>query len=422
MKINVKANELVAADIDFVSLVEKGANRSPFKIVKSEDAMSKASTLGAKISKFFSPAGDKAISAVCVRKSAAKKVFPLLKEQGYKVEDGAIFKTDDIFILTQEGFSTDDIGSLIALNDDVAVATKDVIKAFDPWPMSKDFDENVSAASFYPGFYGAMDSLSDTVHSILHGSDDPKEAQESIDKATKSFSAYVSELISSLPTTVFKMEKELSTLFEGSTVVDTELPGTESQPEITKGEAMNTTDIKEAAAGDLDGLMDDVSKADKESTAEVVINVVKDEAPAEEVVTPEATAEAATETPAEVTKDEAKPAEGEAATPAEEATPADDAVSKEDKLIEAVTLLAKSVVELKETVTKQGEKIEAIDQKADTAVTKSDSVVAVRSSMSDLNSSLQTLSGANADVTKSEESDDIWAGLLPAFDIQNRLK
>ena len=38
MKINIRANELVDGKIDFLSLVKNGANRSPWKIVKAEDA------------------------------------------------------------------------------------------------------------------------------------------------------------------------------------------------------------------------------------------------------------------------------------------------------------------------------------------------------------------------------------------------
>ena len=38
MKINIKANELVEGEIEFISLVKNGANRSPFKIIKAEDA------------------------------------------------------------------------------------------------------------------------------------------------------------------------------------------------------------------------------------------------------------------------------------------------------------------------------------------------------------------------------------------------
>lgn len=38
MKINIRANELVDGKIDFLSLVKNGANRSPWKILKAEDA------------------------------------------------------------------------------------------------------------------------------------------------------------------------------------------------------------------------------------------------------------------------------------------------------------------------------------------------------------------------------------------------
>ena len=37
MKIRVSATELVDAEVDFISLVKHGANRKPYKIVKSEE-------------------------------------------------------------------------------------------------------------------------------------------------------------------------------------------------------------------------------------------------------------------------------------------------------------------------------------------------------------------------------------------------
>ena len=36
MKIRLVANELVDGEVEYVSLVKRGANRSPFKIVKEE--------------------------------------------------------------------------------------------------------------------------------------------------------------------------------------------------------------------------------------------------------------------------------------------------------------------------------------------------------------------------------------------------
>jgi len=58
MKVKVKANEITDADITKVSLVKRGANRSPFKIVKAEEAGMFAKhmeTARAMLKKMFSP-------------------------------------------------------------------------------------------------------------------------------------------------------------------------------------------------------------------------------------------------------------------------------------------------------------------------------------------------------------------------------
>jgi len=473
MKVEIEANALVNGDIKKLSLVEHGAIRQPFKILKTEEIASTKGGVRNTINKIFGQVPDEQqIAALFVRKDVARRVIPMIKEHGFRVEKEHAEMMGDVLVLKQEGFDPDAELPIIALNTDVAVQLSSLSKFFDPFPASSSFSDNVAAGSFWPGMHNAMESLADTVWNVLNESDSPEAASSDVAKQIKAFSTHLNNLVAELPTTVFKMERELTKEFEGSTVSTTD-------NKITLDEESNmsaTPVLKEVAAGDLDGLLDDAPAADAAIAAT--------DAAIEEVVAKED--DESTETTVEKSGDEGAPKSGgspgnpiventsdtgavsldEGGVPAgmrkeeraiksledgnvvekvqlwfvndetkeeifggyvEKASEADPVIEEyspaEVKLFEAMGVMAKSVVDLKDMVEQQNERIEAVAKTADTAQETAEETV-VMSVADDLDNSLATLNGkqpvvkgaAPAAIEDGGEVVDIFKGLLPGLE------
>jgi hypothetical protein len=287
VKVTVEANELKNGKIEKISLVRNGAIRQPFKILKTEEIPAEEQTLGTKVRKFFGTSDGEAaeVAALFIRKSAVAKWLPIIKENGFRAEKEHAEVDGEILVLKQESYNGDE-GSLIALTPDVAVMLNTVVKGFDPYSSSASFDENVKASAFYPGMMHAMESLAETVWNVLNESSDPEEAQASVAKQVKSFGNYVNSMVKELPGSVFKMEHEGLTKGFASSNVSSSNTETSSAEE----EDMSNTILKEAAPGDLDGLLDEAPAADaalakaEEQAEEVVEKGIAEEAAGATVV------------------------------------------------------------------------------------------------------------------------------------------
>lgn len=262
VKVEMEATELRNGNIEKISLVTHGAIRQPFKILKMREIEAGSKTGGFRntINKIFSQTDEQSrIAAVFVRKDVARKLIPIIKANGFRVEKEHAELVGDVLVLKQEGFDPDAELPVIALNSDMAVQLGSVSKYFDPYPSSASFEENVAAGSFWPGMHSAMDSLHETIWHILNESDTPEEAATDVAKQVKAFSTHLNSLIAELPTAVFKMEQEMLTKeFEGANVSSTDKKITLDEEQSMSGTAV----LKEAAAGDLDGLLDEAPAAD----------------------------------------------------------------------------------------------------------------------------------------------------------------
>ncbi len=477
MKIDVEANEIRDGQIEKISLVTNGAIRAPFKILKTEEisAHTGTDTMKDKLTKIFGSTDEKSkVVALYIRKSVAKQWLPIVKEQGFVANKENAQLEGDIIILKQEGFDPEAEGSVIALNKDVAVQLDTVVKFFDPFPASSSFDENVTAAAFFPGLSNAMESLAETVWNVLNGSDSTEDATSEVAKQVKAFGNHVNNLVAELPTTVFKMESQsLTPEFGSYTVSNT----TDNTMTITSDEEsdMSKPVIKEVAAGDLDGLLDDAPAADaaiaavdatiaKEVDAgktgsvakgdegspksggspgnPVVMNTSdtglvdldeggvpagfrKEERVLKQIEDGKIVEKFAHFFVNDDTKEEIfagffeKTADSGDLEPAPAVSAERAYTPAENKLFEAMGVMVKSVTDLKETVEKQNERIANVEKTADSAVETAESTV-VMTIAEDLDESLATLQGhtkvqkaaLNGEaIVKTDE--EVFAGLLP---------
>lgn len=268
--IKMIANELVDGEIDFVSLVKHGANRSPFKIIKMEDLSSIQTGLMDKLTSMFGDEPAK-VSAFFVKNEEVTTYAPLLEAGGFKVDDTQ--KMRDVTIYKQDCFDGDVDVSLIALDSNVGLALDRVVKQFSSFPESSDFKENVAASSFFPGLHNAMEALGESTWQALNKSLNIEEAGIVIDKNLAAFKKHINALVKNLPHSVIKFESELLRLRTGGSTLDT-VAG-----DIAKSEDNDMTRINEAVAGDLGGLnafedqdAEALAKAENEATLIVFVD------------------------------------------------------------------------------------------------------------------------------------------------------
>jgi hypothetical protein len=476
VKVEIEAHELKNGEIEKISLVTHGAIRQPFKILKTEEIQTDTSKPGliGTLSKVFgqdhSRDDENSVAALFVRKSVAQKWLPLIRKQGFRVEKEHASLEGDILVLKQEGYSDECEGSVIALNPDVAVQLTSVSKYFDPFPASSSFSDNVAAGSFWPGMHNAMESLAETVWNVLNEADSAENAASDVAKQVKAFSNHLNNLVTELPKAVFKMEQEsLTKEFEGSTVSESA-----TQTIVTnEDEKMSEAVIKEAASGDLDGLLNEapaadaaLEKAEAEATAETTEEVVEkggDEGAPKSGGSPgNAVVESTSDTGAVSLDEGGVPAgfrkeermikqieDGKLVEKAaiffvndetkeeifggffekavEEDAPAADATSATDgveyspaelKLFEAMNVLVKTVTDIKDQVEKQDEKIEAVSKTAEAAQETAEETVVLPTAADDLGNAIASLSGQKpiqkGDASASTgEVVDVFKGLLP---------
>lgn len=249
MKVTLKAKEIIDADVSTVSLVKHASMRAPFKIVKSEgDVMAQGSNFLSGVRKFFGEEeAEGKVAFVAVRKSLDELISPVLLSSGFSVDGRE--DHGDVVVYKQEGYVEGAIGSMLYLNEDVAVGLDKIVKSFEPYPSSTDFNENVGSANFYPSVYQATSTLVDTISSIMYEATNKGEAASGVASALSAFSDHVRNLVSLIPESVIKMDFNLQSQLGGSRfTANADLAKTEEGSVNTKGK------LKEAVAGDLDGL------------------------------------------------------------------------------------------------------------------------------------------------------------------------
>jgi hypothetical protein len=211
-EVEIEGRELYNADVAFISLVDRPANRTPFRILKSATAEqhnlggSKMFDLSDGMRRIFKSTGAKAtIGAVLVAKSAdVEACKTVIKAAGLSVDkpeprdNGTAFKQADTLPAQT---------IVVKVSDDIALAVCDVSKEFSGYNGTDTIFRDVLAVEgFYPGMGMASDVLKYTIGNIMKSSIDPEQAAGMIDKACKDFSAYMVQMVKNIPITAFKFE------------------------------------------------------------------------------------------------------------------------------------------------------------------------------------------------------------------------
>lgn len=205
-KVKLKVTKLSNPTAMFISLVKRGANRAPFKIIKAdkEHTMIDLGNLfnRNKVEKQEKPT----IVGVVFENREDKTVFcELLKKHNLRddipkeTEDGTViyFQTEDKEI---------DNFSIIKMDGELVL----LVKSFSPYNLSSNssFADKVNAGGFYVSIDSACSVLRESIYNEMSMTMNPSDAATKVKVVLDDFSGYVSGLISQLPITAFKMDKE----------------------------------------------------------------------------------------------------------------------------------------------------------------------------------------------------------------------
>jgi len=200
-KRTIKLNELTEADAQFISIVGRGANNTPFKIIKQE-------TEGMDLGKLFKKEDTSAfVKALVVNKSsdlvAAKA---RIEKAGFSIENEQ--EIGDVIVFSQsdeEGPSANQV--IIKYDEDIALVA--VCKSFQSWDFeTSSFNELFEKQGVWPTLSTAHSTLWEVLCNIMchEDSKDPGEVAGKMGTAIKEYRMFVMDMVKNLPVTAFKLE------------------------------------------------------------------------------------------------------------------------------------------------------------------------------------------------------------------------
>lgn len=210
-QITLKATEMKDAKVSFISLVERGANRIPFKIIKEDAAMSHPnkgfdlSTMRGLFTQKAEEVQAEILGVIAMKDDSLTSVQSQFEEIGFSVEGRE--EMDDGSVVFKQGDMTG-TDCLVRVNDHSVLA----VKGFRPYLMSMDmsdgssFSEVCKSQGFFPGIGTLVDVMRSSIISVAEKSEDKDAAAKSIASMFDEAKTYVVGMVSSLPANAFKLE------------------------------------------------------------------------------------------------------------------------------------------------------------------------------------------------------------------------
>lgn len=209
-KVKMTATKMSDAHVSFISLVERGANRIPFKIMKQENQAMAGAFKGLDLGALFATRKSEEpkvelVGVVTMKGEGYESVVGQIEEAGFDI-DAAVDMEDGSVILKQDGEPEGD-GEVIRMGDNALLITK----GFRPYSMEVEndgvsFADMVKAQGFYPGVSTALDVARAIILRTVEKADDPVAASKAIGKVMDEFKTYIQSLVVGLPAKAFKLE------------------------------------------------------------------------------------------------------------------------------------------------------------------------------------------------------------------------
>jgi hypothetical protein len=189
MKLSLKAHKLANADVQFLSLVERGANRAPFKIQKTEKPMFNLDRSLSQIMK-----GDRKpeiVGYIISKEDNVPEIEKALKGAGVKVD--VVVEDGDVLVLKQGEADLKSVHNvMVKFSPDFMVVCKGL--------STSGFGEVLKTQGFMPGPDMAAMAFTSAVNDALIGADSVTKIDEAVDE----FHGYITSLAASLPQPAFK--------------------------------------------------------------------------------------------------------------------------------------------------------------------------------------------------------------------------
>lgn len=202
-RLQLDAQELSSTEVDFVSLVKRGANRLPFRIVKedTEDMLDLA-----RLTRVFRKADPvPAVVAAVVRKGAdIEAARDRLGQAGLSLE--AREEQDDLVVFRQPNVESGN-DALIKLDDDIGLVVSGLAKAVEGTRLADTaFGRQFASEAFLPSMRLASEMLGQSVGGIMQKAETPTEAAAQIAEAVDDFKTYITGLAAALPQHALKAD------------------------------------------------------------------------------------------------------------------------------------------------------------------------------------------------------------------------
>ena len=201
-RLQLDAQELTATEVDFVSLVKRGANRLPFRIVKedTEDMLDLA-----RLTRVFRKADPvPVVIAAVVRKGADLDAARDRLARAGLALDGMAEEAELVVFRQPNATSGDE--ALIKLDDDLGLVVSGLAKAGDTGLGETAFGRQFQSEAFLPSMRLASGMLGSSVAGIIEKAESPTEAAAQIAEAVDDFKAYVTGLAAALPQQALKAD------------------------------------------------------------------------------------------------------------------------------------------------------------------------------------------------------------------------
>lgn len=231
--VQVQANSLHDADVRFISLVKRGANKVPVRILKSE-TLPEDRKMGINLSgmtKIFSKksqARQDVLAGITVQKGDnADRIVENIGHLGFKTE---VEDHGEFLLLKQDEMTAEE--ELVPVNyGNGVIGLIRTQKSFMPGSASDDFRDNLATESFFPSVGMALETFFSTTREIMFSSSTPDEAATKIAQAADDFREFTVTMASSLPENAFLLEKAATAPTDEESASDETATSDEEEPE-----------------------------------------------------------------------------------------------------------------------------------------------------------------------------------------------
>jgi hypothetical protein len=202
------AHELVDVEVGFLSFVDHGANRVPFRIEKRDQPEEGKAVIRMQIP-FRKEEKAVKVGAIVISGDADLEVAKARIEAGGYTTDGMVeLQGNRIFP------QVEDLGEqeqhFLKFSDQAGAVLVNAKKFFTGVVDSVNFDDNLASAQFVPGLSMSMDALFKTVLNALEKAETNEELATMVTEATNAFSKAVGSMAGSIPMEAFKLEQGLA--------------------------------------------------------------------------------------------------------------------------------------------------------------------------------------------------------------------